>query len=335
MKKFLVSSGVIAAFIAAAFLIFFDWVGKPPGRGREVIFTVQRGWGVRDICDALADSGLVRNPLYTLWRFRRMSEGISLQAGTYLLDDQMRVDSILTLIAQGEIIPVPTHWLTLPPGLTLGQSLDRISSSLRIERSLLDSLSTDSSFMADLGLSGLEGYLYPETYEFADSLAPDGILSRIVRTGLDSWQGRWEDASRATGLDAHQTVILASLVEREAVLDSERSIVAGVFVLRLRRGMKLESCATVQYALGEVKEYLLYSDLRIESPYNTYLYSGLPPGPICSPGLPSLEAAILPDTSAGYLYFVSRDDGSGGHLFATTYPGHLDNRRRVRQGLTN
>ena len=333
MKKFLVSSGVIAIFLGAAVLIFFDWVGKPPSRGREVVFTVLRGCGVRDICEALADSGLVRNPLYTLWRFRRMGDGLSLQAGTYLLDDGMHVDSILTLIARGEIIPVPTHWLTLPPGLTLEQSLDRISSSLPIERSMLDSLSSDDTFLGGLGLSSLEGYLCPETYEFADSLAPYEVLSRIVRTGQTLWQGEWEDATAATGLDVHQTVILASLVEREAVLDVERSIVAGIFISRLRRGMKLESCATVQYVLGEVKELLLYSDLRVESPYNTYLHPGLPPGPICSPGLSSLEAALHPDTIEGYLYFVSRDDGTGGHLFATSHAGHLDNRRRVRQGL--
>ncbi len=333
MKKFLVSAGIIAAFVIAAVLIFFDWVGKPPDRGRDVVFTVQRGWGVRDVCEALTDSGLVRNPLYALWRFRRMGDGLSLQAGTYLLDDGMHVDSILTLISRGEIIPVPTRWLTLPPGLTLDQTLDRISSSLLIERSLLDSLSADDTFLGGLGLSSLEGYLYPETYEFATSLAPEEVLSRIVRTGQALWQDEWEDALAATGLDTRQTVILASLVEREVALDWERSIVAGVFILRLRRGMKLESCATVQYALGEVREQLLYSDLRIESPYNTYLHTGLPPGPICSPGPSSLEAAVHPDTSEGYLYFVSRDDGTGGHLFSTTHAGHLDNRRRVRQGL--
>ncbi len=335
MKKFFVSAGIIAAFAVAAVLIFFDWVGKPPDRGREVIFTVQRGWGVRDVCEALTDSGLVRNPIYTLWRFRRMGEGLSLQAGTYLLDDGMLVDSILTLISRGGIIPVPTRWLTLPPGLRLDQSLDRISSSLLIERFLLDSLSADDTFLAGLGLASLEGYLYPETYEFADSLAPEEVLSRIVRTGQALWQDEWEDALAATGLDMHQTVILASLVEREVALDGERSIVAGVFISRLGRGMKLESCATVQYALGEVREQLLYSDLRIESSYNTYLHTGLPPGPICSPGLLSLEAALHPDTGEGYLYFVSREDGTGGHLFATTHAGHLDNRRRVRQGQSD
>jgi UPF0755 protein len=333
MKRFLVKAAVVAAVLLAAVLIYFDWMSRPPGSGRIVTFTVERGWGVREICDALTDSGLVRNPLYALWRFRRMGEGVSLQAGTYLLDDGMTADSILSLIAAGSVIPEPTGWVTLPPGLTLEQSLDRISSSLGMDRGVLDSLAADTGFTGSLGVPCLEGYLFPETYEFALDESPGGVIARMVRTGLERIDGTFGGVPPGTGLDMHRTVILASIVEREAMLDSERQLVAGVFLLRLRRGMRLESCATVQYALGEVKEHLLYSDLRVDSPYNTYLHGGLPPGPICSPGLPSIEAAYSPDTTQGYLYFVSREDGTGGHLFATTHSGHLENRRRVGQGL--
>jgi UPF0755 protein len=251
-----------------------------------------------------------------------------LQAGRYLLSDTMRVDSILSRLASGRVVPVPTHWITIPEGLRMETSLDLLSDSLGIPPADLDSLASDSAFLAELGIPCLEGYLYPETYELADTLSPRQVIARIVRTGLS----RWEPAE---GADRHRTVILASIVEREARVDEERPLIAGVFANRLRRGMKLESCATVQYALGAVRDTLLYSDLEVESPYNTYIHGGLPPGPICSPGRRALEAAVSPDTSEGYLYFVSRGDGSGRHLFARTHAQHARNVRSVRSGAAH
>ena len=181
-----------------------------------------------------------------------------------------------------------------------------------------------------MGIPGFEGYLFPETYEFADSMASWDVIDTIVRTGYEVMDTEWEDKCEAAGLSPFEAVVLASIVEREAASDAERDLVAGVFINRLRTGMRLESCATVQYALGEVREVLLFRDLEIESPYNTYRNPGLPPGPICSPGAASLEAVAAPDTADGFLFFVSRGDGSGEHLFATTAAGHARNIRSVR-----
>jgi UPF0755 protein len=256
---------------------------------------------------------------------------MSLQAGIYLLSDSMTPDSILLIMAGGRVIPVPTRWLTLPPGLNQDMALERICSDLRIERHVLDSLASDETLLGEFGIPSLEGYLYPETYEFADSLSPGVILARIIDTGESVWTPDWYSGIASSGLSRYETLILASIVEREAAVDAERAMIAGVFLSRLRRGMMLESCATVQYALGDVREQLLYRDLEVESPYNTYLHTGLPPGPICSPGYTSLLAAVFPDTTEGYLYFVSKDDGTGSHLFSLTYAGHLENRRMVSQ----
>jgi UPF0755 protein len=305
------------------------WCSKPPCTGRECVFTVEKGWGPRRISQALSDSGLVRCSYYLLWSYSRMDGSPSLQAGTYRLDDSMSPDSILAIFALGEVIPVETSWVTLAPGLTLEQSLDLISEETGNERTVLDSLSADSSFLAFNNVESLEGYLFPETYEFADTLEAGEILSRIVETGRDRWPEGIDELLQVTGLTLHETMILASIVEREARADPERAEVAGVFLSRIRCGMKLESCATVQYALGEVKETLLYSDLEIDDPYNTYIYEGLPPGPICSPGLPSINASFQPDTTGEYLFFVSRDDGTGTHLFARTHAGHLSNIRSI------
>jgi UPF0755 protein len=188
----------------------------------------------------------------------------------------------------------------------------------------------DPEFLASMSIPGMEGYLFPETYEFADSLSASEILSRITATGRQVMTPGWMDSCAAVGLDPEQAVVLASIVEREGKDDSELSLISGVFLLRLRRGMRLESCATVQYALGEVRERLLYSDLEVESPYNTYRHQGLPPGAICSPGPASLRAVASPDTTEGYLFFVSREDGSGQHLFARTSREHSMNIESVR-----
>lgn len=320
---------LVILLLVAAGAVVLRWCGSPPCRGSRCEFTVERGWGVKTISRALSDSGLVRCRLYLLWRYSVMEGAPPLQAGTYMLVDSMTPDSILGIIVRGEVIPVATNWVTLPPGLTLEQSLEIISRSTAVDRDYLDSLSRDRVFLDSIGLPSLEGYLYPETYEFADTLVAGEILERIVDTGKSRWPDDLEESLENTGLSLHETMILASIVEREAMVDSERPLVAGVFLERLRRGMRLESCATVQYALGQVREVLLYRDLEVDHPYNTYRIDGLPPGPICSPGLLSIHAAVHPDTSRGYIYFVSRDDGTGRHLFARTHAGHLANIRSI------
>lgn len=315
----------------AAVLAAWIWCSSPPGGGREVVFTVERGWGASTVAGALQDSGLVRSSLYLLLRARSLGVSRGFQAGTYLFDSSMPPDSILMAMARGEVIPEPSHWVTVPEGLRLSETLALLSESLDIPLDSLEDAAADDSLIASLGIPGLEGFLFPETYEFADTLGASAVLARMVSTGLERWDPSWGACFESLGLTGVSAVVLASIVEREARLDSERPAIAGVFLNRLAAGMRLESCATVQYALGEVRERLSYADIRTESPYNTYLHAGLPPGPICSPGLASLDAVAHPDTSAGYLFFVSREDGSGSHLFARTLAGHYANIREAVQ----
>lgn len=330
MRKAAVVLAALVVILTAVAVTVHSYCRGVPGEGRTVRFEVRKGMGARDIVDALADSGLVRCGWYVVWRYSRLDEPKSLQAGSYMLSDTMPAESILAVMARGEVIPVPTHWVTVPEGFTVDQTFDALASALPVGRSSLDSLSTDSTFLAELGVEQLEGYLYPETYEFADSLSPVQILSRMVATAKSRFHPMLD--GRPEGLSDREVLILASIVEREAKLESERPVIAGVFLRRLRLGMNLESCATVQYALGNVKEKILLSDLQVESPFNTYLHPGLPPAPICSPGSASFAAAVSPDTTNGYLYFVSRADGSGGHLFARTHDQHLRNVALVRSG---
>ena len=316
----------------ASVLAAWRWCSSPPGGGREVVFVVEMGWGASTAARALKDSGLVRSSLYLLYRARSLGVSRDFQAGTYLFDSSMPPDSILMAMARGDVIPEPTHWVTVPEGLRLSETLAVLSACLDIPLDSLEDAAADDSLVAALGIPWMEGHLFPETYEFADTLKASEVLARMVCTGLERRDPSWEACFESLGLTGASAVILASIVEREAKLDSERPAIAGVFLNRLAAGMRLESCATVQYALGEVRERLSYADIRTESPYNTYLHAGLPPGPICSPGLASLEAVAHPDTAAGYLFFVSREDGSGSHLFARTLAGHHANIREATQG---
>lgn len=329
LKTFLRFAAVVLVLFLGGILVLRK-LEEPPGTGRSVEFTLQRGWGVRAVAEALEDSALVRSKWMVLLHYKRNYSSSSLQAGLYDLSDTMPIDTILARFARGDVIPVPTTWVTLPPGLRTEQSLSVLSCSLGFSMEELESLSRDTEFLDALGIPVFEGYLFPETYEFADTLEAWEVLNRIVATGQSVMNAEWQADCEAVGLTPFQGVILASIVEREAASDLERDLIAGVFINRLRINMNLESCATVQYALGEVREQLLFSDLEIASPYNTYRNNGLPPGPICSPGTASLEAVAAPDTSEGYLFFVSRGDGSGEHLFATTAAGHARNISAVR-----
>ncbi len=329
MKKIVIVV-LFVLFLAIAGAGLFSWLNSPPGTGRTGEFSLERGWGARRTASALQDSGMIRNQWMFLLEYRRSFQEAPLLAGRYLLSDTMTSRCILEILTSGMVIPEPTTWITLPPGLRLEESLGIISDSMGFPVEDLQVLAGDPEFLEAMGVPCLEGYLYPETYEFADTLPAWAVINRIVATGQTVMDSAWKQSVEEQGLTPFQGVILASIVEREAAADVERDRIAGVFLNRLRTGIRLESCATVQYALGEVRERLLYSDLEVESPYNTYRHQGLPPGPICSPGAASLYAAAEPDTAGGFLFFVSRGDGSGEHLFATTAAGHARNIDSVR-----
>jgi len=329
MKKAVVLL-VLLFVLFITLMIGYRVVSSPPGTGMVATFSLERGWGVRKVASALQDSGLVRSRFVVIWKYRQAFAPAPLQAGKYLLSDTMMVETILGMFTRGEVIPTPTHWVTIPPGVRLEEGIGLLASQMERPQGDFMDVAKDPEFLASMGIPRMEGYLFPETYEFADSLTAVEILSRIAATGEQVMTPSWKDSCAAIGLTPEQAVVLASIVEREGRDASELPLISGVFLLRLRRDMRLESCATVQYALGEVRERLLYSDLEVESPYNTYRHQGLPPGAICSPGPASLRAVAGPDTTGGYLFFVSREDGSGRHLFARTAREHSVNIESVR-----
>jgi UPF0755 protein len=244
-----------------------------------------------------------------------------LQSGLYRLHTYMSEDSVLLVLSKGK---VATITVTIPEGLGLTEIAARLENAGVVDRETFLSLCNDRELLSEFQIpfSSFEGLLFPDTYNLPVGVKAD----QVIRIMAGRFFEMAEPYLRETSLDT--LVILASIVEREAYLDSERPIIASVFFNRLKAGMPLESCATIEYVLPEHKERLTYADLRIPSPYNTYLNAGLPPGPICSPGKTSLEGVAHP-AKTEYFYFVSKGDGS--HYFSRTASEHEQMKRDINE----
>ncbi|MEM6730164.1 MAG: endolytic transglycosylase MltG, partial [Myxococcota bacterium] len=292
-------------------------LAPPSDEATDAIVRIPEGESLGSIAARLHDAGTLRSPL--AFKLVAIATGIdrTLKAGTYRLPQNVFGWEIASELSRGQI---NLRQLTIPEGLTLDEIASLIAEAGLASRSGFVEAARDRALLRELGIAGpsAEGYLYPETYRLAKGLSPHDIVRIMVE--------QFETVRRELGVEAHRLplhdwVTLASIVEREVVAPKEMAKVAGVFRNRLQREMRLESCATVQYILGEPKAKLTLDDVRIPSPYNTYLHEGLPPGPIASPGIDALRAAAFPETHE-YLFFVAREDGSGTHVFSKSYTEH-------------
>ena len=224
--------------------------------------------------------------------------------------------------------------VTIPEGLNLRQTAGILRRELHIDSLEFVSLATDSQFSEGLGfsVSNLEGYLFPDTYRFSwgtsSERAAQILVEQFWKIFTDSLRRRADEIEFST----KDVVTLASMIEAEARDGDEREMISAVYHNRLKRGMLLQCDPTVIYALPELDRPLLLEDLEVDSPYNTYKYPGLPPGPICSPGEASILAALYP-ASVNYLYFVAKGDGT--HVFSSTLREHNNAKIKIKQGGKN
>jgi UPF0755 protein len=253
----------------------------------------------------------------------------SLQAGPYRADTGDWAWEILDRMVHGTFqdtsITVPEgRWLTEVAGIAGPLVAGGADSFL--------AAATDSVWLRAQGIPGptAEGYLFPETYRVIPGIPAHDLVRHMVRTFFQAWTGELAARADSLGRSLGEVVTLASIVEAEAQVPEERSRIAAVYWNRLARGLPLQADPTVAYGIGRRLSRTLLDDLKDPSPYNTYLRTGLPPGPICSPGRGALEAVLWPLPECDDLYFVARGDGT--HLFAPDFAGHLRNRRMVRNG---
>ena len=322
----------LAAFLALLGLVgVWILIHQPAAiEGREQVVQVSRGAGLRQIASQLHEAGLIRHPLpFVLYaKARRMAP--RLQAGEYVLSASMSPAEILDILYRGR---VRHHVLTIPEGATLRNIAALVAAKGMGSRQRVLELGSDAAFIASLGLvvPSLEGYLFPDTYHVTRDMDEADLLALMVRTFDQNYGPEIAAEAEGLGLSRHAVVTLASLIEKEAQLDSERALIAAVFHNRLRRRMRLQCDSTVIYALGEAfTGNLTKADLRIDSPYNTYRHAGLPPGPIANPGRRSIAAAVAP-AAVKYLYFVATRE-NGAHHFSNTLKEH---NRAVRKYQLN
>jgi len=277
----------------------------PAGHGPPVRYQVKKGVSMREVARDLQAQGLLSHR----WNFLVWSKVFrhAIRPGVYEVSSRESGLSIYRQLVQGP----PKSRLTFPEGWT-----SRQMASLLETRGICPA----AEFLAIVDKEKREGYLFPDTYFFEQGLSAEALVARLVERFREKVPKDFKEQGKALKLSYGQLVTLASIVEREARASSERPLIAGVFYNRLQKHWYLESCATVEYALGSWKPHLTYKDLAVESPYNTYHHAGLPPGPICNPGAAALEAAAHP-AKTDMMFFVA--DGQGTHRFSRYYNEHL------------
>lgn len=319
-----------------------------------VRFEVAPGTPARAIGQQLQEAGLITDDLLFEAYVRVNGLASGLEAGTFILDPSMTMVEIVEILQHAEATSVT---ITIPEGWRVEQVAEYLAEAEIFEEPALADAYREQALVGDLtGLdvarypflqerpagASLEGYLFPDTYEIpAAGALPADVLSRQLDVFAARVVPLYESAvaSGTTTMDLHTVLTVASIVEREAVIPEERPDIAGVYLNRLANGIRLEADPTVQYAMGYQEEtgqwwktpVFLEEYSGVISPYNTYLNDGLPPGPIASPGLSSIQAVLDPGDH-DYLYFVATPDGTGAHIFATTFEEHAENVRRYQTG---
>ncbi|WP_439956935.1 endolytic transglycosylase MltG [Leptospira ryugenii] len=315
----------LSSLAITAFYIIDERKGGAVGDGQNTYeLIIEPGQPSSAIVKDLQTAGMIKSTVYFNYLIKFTRAGNKIKQGVYEINDGMSSRKILDLIVSGKVKLVT---FTVPEGYNNRQIAD-----LLITKKLVKSR---DEFLAAASLKALldkykipsnttEGYLFPETYSVPLNYPADRIVDMMIKRFLK----KLETIPEAKGIspaDLHAKVVLASIVEREAVRKEERPMMAGVFLTRIEKNINLESCATIQYLFDKPKKRLFETDLKIISPYNTYMNSGWPPGPISNPGLPALVAAFKPEKS-DKLFFLLKPDGS--HHFSATFKEHLEAKKK-------
>ncbi len=287
---------------------------------------IPHGASMDEIATELHRNDVISNPLLFRWVAVQEEADTKLKAGRYHFEAGLTMIQVIQKLVAGEVI---YKVLTVPEGLPRTRLVELLP-AVDLRPAIFLKLTADPVFIQALGIPAqtLEGYLFPNTYYLDDEETEEGLIRLMVAEFKKNFPDEFIRRAKELSFSAHEALTLASIIEGEAQADSERAVISAVYHNRLKLGWHLEADPTVQYAHGTWKARLLYKDLEIDSPYNTYRYPGLPPGPINSPGAASIRAALYP-AEADYLYFVAKGDGS--HIFSKTNEQHNEARLAVRR----
>lgn len=290
----------------------------------EATIYISAGSSATDIAHLLIDESVIGSEKDFVNKARELGIDEELKPGTYVFQRGEPTEDILLKLQAG--LQEPMGVLTVPEGYSISDIAAELAAKTRIAaKEYTAATMADGRTLPLEGAAAIdyEGFLFPSTYDLAPGISAAGLVDEQLATFRERTAGIVWDNAASLGISEYQALIVASMVEREAKVPDERPLVAAVIYNRLAQGMKLEVDATVQYALGSWKNGLTQEDLDIDSPYNTRLYPGLPPGPICNPGLDSIRAALEP-ASVDYIYYVATGDQEGHHFFTGSYAEFLE-----------
>ena len=355
-KRIKTQIAVLAAFVIVIVLVVFlcitiynfafnrakDYATAPSTSSvtsevQTVRITIPEGAVTKDIAEILEENGLISSKL--MFRLQSKYKGYdgTYVKGTYDIPIGTDSEEIMKIIQAGPVVD-ESRKVTIPEGYTAKRIAETLEEKgIVTADEFIDEMNNgqfDYDFLKDIPKRDyyLEGYLFPATYQFEEGATAHDVICAM----LDRFQIAYDNILKNVSSDytTDEIITIASMVESEIQVDSERSIAAGVIYNRLAQGMKLQIDSTVQYALGTRNEVVTYEDLEIDSPYNTYLYAGLPAGPICNPGEAALEAAANPDDN-DYLYYVVKERGSGEHVFTNNYEDFLKAKEEYQNSFNN
>jgi UPF0755 protein len=305
---------------------WWAWATGSSGSEDKIVVVIPQGSSGSDVAGILTEEHVVRSALAfkVMARFRGFAQGF--QAGTYTnLTTNMSVAGAIAALKKGPL-PQKTLSAVFPEGLTVTQTAERVQDQLGIPMQQFLSAARSGKYglppYLPTGAPTLEGFLFPKSYDFFAGVSSGDVIKKLLAQFGKEVRGLpWSDYRSLRLKSRYQVMIVASMIEREARFPEDRQKIAAVIYNRLKKRMALQIDATVEYALGTYKSRLTYEDLKVQSPYNTYLHPGLPPTPIASPGLASIEAALSPD-SGNWLYYIVCDK-EGHHAFTSSYSEFL------------
>ncbi len=327
---------VLAILVLALFIIFITqrtishFLDGASSGDQTVVFTVNHEETVDQVAKNLEDQGLIQSATYFKLRIRLSNADANLKAGRFTLHQGMTVDQIIHALTTSENVEVVQ--VRFQEGWRTEQYADRlvqlglISSTDQFMDAVKNGQWNEQFLSSRPSNATLEGFLFPDTYEFRAGGTAEDIIDTLLQTFDQKVPADQRAKADALGYNFYQVMAVASIIEREAVVAEERPTIASVYYNRLKEGMPLQADPTVQYAVGHPDDWwpeITQEDIDQDIPYNTYRRPGLP-GPICNPSLSSIEAALNP-AQTDYLYFVAKSDGSGAHAFARTYAEHQEN----------
>jgi UPF0755 protein len=325
MRRFLQRFLLLALFLLLLFSSWFalEFSRIPKAPQQTAVFEIESGQGAKSLVRVLKEEGIIHKKWVFLLGHSLLYAPKSIKAGEFSLSLPLSVNQLLRIFTEGKALLYP---LTVPEGLTRMETAELLESLDLIDKQTFLQASADSNpiLKLDPKAKDLEGYLFPETYHFPKDVTAETIIASMVAQFKTVFTDEWKSRAEELGMSVRDVVILASLIEKETSLPEERALVSSVFHNRLRIDMKLDCDPTIIYALkqeGQFKGRLRTNDLKLDSPYNTYRYGGLPPGPIANPGREAIAASLYP-AETDYLYFVSKNEGS--HHFSRSIREHIN-----------